>query len=106
MKLTKHTIGTTEHRAPRGAYRTFCGKSVELANRRKAYDTCATCTYGARVAELEAEGMTTSDAQAVADAEDMADPTGGRGDNPLLDQQPECAGVEFCRWPVSHGHVR
>ncbi len=43
MTMTTHTIGSTAHRAPRGAYRTICGKSTELANRRKAYDECASC---------------------------------------------------------------
>lgn len=41
--LTRHTIGSTEHLAPRGAYRTLCGKSTELSNRRKAYEICSIC---------------------------------------------------------------
>jgi len=45
-KLIRKLIGTTLHLAPRGAYRTLCGKSVELAKDRVSgwiTQECATC---------------------------------------------------------------
>lgn len=43
-KLRRLTIGYTEHTAPHRAYRTLCGRSVELASPgRKAVDECDEC---------------------------------------------------------------
>lgn len=48
-------IGWTEHIAPnRSAYRTFCGKSVELASpRRQALDKCDACQAQANAETAE-----------------------------------------------------
>jgi hypothetical protein len=46
-KITRKLIGTVMHSAPRGAYRTFCGKSVELAKDRPTgyvSEICSVCS--------------------------------------------------------------
>jgi hypothetical protein len=43
LKVRTLTIGIAAHRIPWGAYRTFCGRSVELENRRKAIEVCQDC---------------------------------------------------------------
>ena len=48
MKLRRLTIGWTEHVAEHRAYRTLCGRSVELATpRRKPLDKCGACEAAA-----------------------------------------------------------